>query len=159
VVDKALELLQEFHDVHKKYPRMSLPSEIVKWSPQVEGLYKINFDGAIFEDQACARLGVVIRDSIGLINGALSQKIRLPSSAAMVEALAANRAISSAREISILRVIVEGNSLQVIKAINNTKPFKASFRHIIDEIKLLSSFLPCCSFVHVRHKGKPSCVE
>ena len=101
----------------------------------------------------------MIRDSIGLINGALSQKIRFPSSAVMVEALAANRAISSAKDISILRVIVEGNSLQVIKAINNTKPFKASFRHIIDEIKLLSSLLPCCSFVHVRHKGKPSCVE
>ena len=69
---------------------MSLPNEIVKWSPPVEGLYKINFDGAIFEDQACAGLGVVIRDSAGLIIGALSQKIRLPSLTVMVEALVAN---------------------------------------------------------------------
>ena len=48
---------------------------------------------------------------------------------------------------------LEGDSLQVIKAINNTKPSKASFGHIIDEIKLLSSFLPCYSFVHVRREG------
>ena len=57
----------------------------------------------------------------------------------MVEALAASQAISFVREIIILRVVVEGGSLQVIKAINNKKPSKASFRHIIDEIKLLSS--------------------
>lgn len=96
---------------------------------------------------------MVIRDSVGLIIGALSQKIRLPSSAVIVEALAASQAISFAREISILWVMVEGDSLQVIKAINYTKSSKASFGHIIDEIKLLSSFLPCCSFVHVRREG------
>ncbi|XP_065623665.1 uncharacterized protein LOC136065005 [Quercus suber] len=118
-----------------------------------ESLYKINFDGAIFEDQACAGLDVVIRDSAGLIIGALSQKIKLPSSLVMVEVLAASQAISFVREISILRVVVEGNSLQVIKAINNTKSSKTSYGHIIDEIKLLSSSLPCCSFVHVRHEG------
>ena len=57
----------------------------------------------------------------------------------MVEALATSQAISFVREIIILRVVMEGGSLQVIKAINNTKPSKASFRHIIDEIKPLSS--------------------
>ena len=79
MVERASKLLQEFHDVHKKLPWMSMPNEIIKWSPPVKGLYKINFDGAIFEDQACARLGVVIRDSAGLIIGTLSQKIRFPS--------------------------------------------------------------------------------
>ena len=93
--------------MHKEFPRMSMPSEIARWSLPVKGLYKVNFDRAIFEDQACARLGVVIRDSARLIIGALSQKIRLPSSAVMVEALVASRAISFAREISILRVVVE----------------------------------------------------
>ena len=53
-----------------------MPSEIARWSLPVKGLYKVNFDRAIFEDQACARLGVVIRDSARLIIGALSQKIR-----------------------------------------------------------------------------------
>ena len=96
---------------------------------------------------------MVIRDSTRLIIGAISQKNRLPSSMVMVEALAASRAISFARETSILRVVVEGNSLQVIKAINSTKPSKTSYGHIIDEIKLLSSSLPCCSFVHIRCEG------
>lgn len=151
-MDRASKLFQEFHDVQKQFPR-SVPSEVVKWSPPVEGLYKVNFDRAIFEDQAFAGLGVVIRDSTSLIICALSQKIRLLSLVVMVGALAASRAISFAREISILRVMVEGDSLQVIKAINASKPSKAPFGHIIDEIKLSSSFLPCYSFVHVKHKG------
>ena len=69
-----------------------------------------------------------------------------------MEALVASRAISFTKEISILRVVVEGDSLQVIKAINNIKPSKTSFGHIIDEIKFLSSSLPFCSFVHVRRE-------
>ena len=71
----------------------------------------------------------------------------------MVEALVDSWAISFTKEISILRVVVEGDSLQVIKPISNIKPSKTSFGHIIDEIKLLSSSLLCCNFVHVRREG------
>ena len=71
----------------------------------------------------------------------------------MVEALAARRAVLFAREIFILQAMVEGDSLQVIKAINTSKPHKAPSGHIIDEIKLLSSFLSCCNFVHVKRGG------
>lgn len=49
--------------------------------------------------------------------------------------------------------MIKGDSLQVIKAINNTKPSKTSYGHVIDEIKLLYFSLTCCSFVHVRCEG------
>ena len=155
VFARVPDLLKEFHDVHKKIPRMVSRSEDIWWlrTCDIDGLYKTNFDRAIFEDQACAGLGVVIRDSAGLIIGALSQKIRLPSLVVMVEALATSRAINFTKEITILRVVIKGDSLQVIKAINNTKPSKTSYGHVIDEIKLLSSTLTSCSFVHVRCEG------
>ena len=70
-----------------------------------------------------------------------------------MEALAARRAISFAREICILRAVVEGDSQQVIKAINTSKSSKAPYGHIIDEIKLLSSSMSCCNFIHVKRKG------
>lgn len=53
----------------------------------------MNFDGAIFENLALAGLGIVIRDEQGLIIIALSQRIPLPNSVNMVEALAVRRAI------------------------------------------------------------------
>ncbi|KAK9998718.1 hypothetical protein SO802_018321 [Lithocarpus litseifolius] len=153
VVDRASALLREFRDVQKLPLRRSVPREAVKWSPPAEGLYKVNFDGAVFEDQACAGLGVVIRDSAGLVIGVLSQKIRLPSSMVTVEALAARRAVMFAKEISVFRVVVEGDSLQVIKAVNNSKLSMSSYGHIIDEIRLLSTSFSCCNFVHVQREG------
>ena len=72
VCHRASELLKEFHDVHKKVPRLVVRSGDTRWKPPGSGMYKVNFDGALLEEQACASLGVVIRDSTGLIIGALS---------------------------------------------------------------------------------------
>ena len=45
---------------------------VVRWMPPISPLYKINFDGALFNDLGVARLGVVIRDSSGQVVGALA---------------------------------------------------------------------------------------
>ena len=71
----------------------------------------------------------------------------------MVEALAAHRAVLFAKKINVFWVVVEGDSLQVIKGVNTSKLSKASYGHIIDEIRLLLSSLSCCNFVHVQHEG------
>jgi len=65
-------LLKEFHDVHKKIPQMAIRSGDTRWKLPASGLFKVNFDGALFEEQACAGLGVVIKDSEGIIIGTLS---------------------------------------------------------------------------------------
>ena len=49
--------------------------------------------------------------------------------------------------------MVEGDSLQVIKVINTSKSSKAPYGHIIDEIKLFSSSISCCNFIHVKRRG------
>nr|POE88491.1 hypothetical protein CFP56_53777 [Quercus suber] len=50
VVQRALELLREFQDVHKKVRRVADHSEDLQWKLPDFGLYKINFDGALFAD-------------------------------------------------------------------------------------------------------------
>lgn len=44
--------------VHKHWANGQ--SEEIKWKPPGAGLFKINFDGAVFEELALAGLGVVI---------------------------------------------------------------------------------------------------
>ena len=117
-VKKAKELLQEFRDMQRPCAKLSCPRDVVRWKPPSTGLFKINFDGTTFDNLALAGLGVVIRDEQGMIIAALSQQIPLPSSVNMVEALATRRALIFAQEISISSVEVEGDSLQVIRAIN-----------------------------------------
>ena len=49
-------------------------------------------------------------------------------------------------------MVIEGDSLQVIQAIIDTRPVQTLYGHIIDEIKLLSSIFTC-SFLYVNRKG------
>ena len=88
-----------------------------------------------------------------MIIAALSQRIPLPSSVSMVEALAARRALTFAQEISIFSVEVEGDSLQVIRAINNKKLDKLGLGHIIQDIKQMGSCMQFCSFLHIGRGG------
>ena len=47
--------------------RAVVRSEDLRWKPPNFGLYKINFNGAVFADQVSAGIGVVIRDWEGQI--------------------------------------------------------------------------------------------
>ena len=136
---RARELLQEFNDVQDIPTRSVIPRVETRWQPPGAGFFKINFDGAVFEDRKLASLGTVIRDESGLIIAALSQKVPLPSSVDTVEALVARRALIFAHEICIFKAVVEGDSLKVIQALNNPKPNRTQLGHIISDIQSLGA--------------------
>ena len=70
----------------------------------------------------------------------------------LVEALAAHQAISFAKELSIHEMVIEGDSLRVIQAINEARPVRTMYGHVVDDIRFLSSSVRC-SFLHVKRKG------
>ena len=53
--------------------------------PPSPGMYKTNFDGAIFEDSGEIGIGVVIQNSRGEVMTSLAKKILNPTSVEMVE--------------------------------------------------------------------------
>ena len=52
--------------------RFAIPQMEARWKPPGAGLFKINFDGAVFVDRSLAGLGIVIRNESGLIIEAFS---------------------------------------------------------------------------------------
>ncbi|KAK7838853.1 hypothetical protein CFP56_019023 [Quercus suber] len=97
------------------------------WTRPPDGLYKVNFDAALFEVSGCASIGVAKRDSSGVIIGALSQKILHPHSMELAEALAAHRAVIFAQELSIANILVEGDFLKrVVREQDFTMPLNSS---------------------------------
>ena len=80
-------------------------------------------------------LGVVFQDSTNTI-AALSQKIAKPQTV-MAEALAANRAKVLAKKLSIFKVVVKGDCLQVIQALNAPGRCHTMYGHVIEDIWLL----------------------
>ena len=97
---RALELVQEFWDVHCKEASSTVRPPLIRWTPPPATCYKLNFDAALLDGFNQVGLGVVCRDSQGHVFAALSQKVGPVQSVEMAEALAARRAIVFARELS-----------------------------------------------------------
>jgi len=123
--------------VHPQEQREPNRCPQVRWSPPPKDCYKANFDAAFFEGLSSARVGVVYHDHTGQVIVALRQNIGLVQSVEMVEALAARRAVIFARELSLFRVIIEGDCLWVIQALNCTGRCHTLFGHITYEISNL----------------------
>ena len=112
-----------------------------------------NFDAAFFEESGSAGVGVVYRDHTGQIIGVLQQNIGSVQSIEMAEALAARRAVLFAKELSLFRVIIEGDCIQVINALKGSGRCGTLYGQVIDETKRLGGMLRSCMFQHVRREG------
>ena len=53
-----------------------------RWKPPERDIYKVNYDGAIFEQQGKAGLDVVIQNSNGEVMASMSLLVQLPSTVA-----------------------------------------------------------------------------
>ena len=78
--------------------------------------------------------------------------MRYPNSIDLVEALAASKAISFAKELIIHQMVVEGDSLRFIQAINDASQYGLCMDMLLMILEFFSSTI-CCSFLHVKRKG------
>ena len=102
---------------------MSTTTSPSSWSPPPAPCFEINFDGAVFKESYEVGVGVIARDSNGLVCASVSEKIPLPPSSDDVEALVVARAILFAQELGLSSMIFEGDSLVVINTLNSTEEY------------------------------------
>ena len=121
--------------------------------PPISPLYKTNFDGALFSDLGAADLGVVIRDSCGLVVGALVERIPILISAAIVEALAYRRALYFANELSICELVCEGDAEVIIRALLSKEVVHLEYGHVLQDSLVLANDFRICNFVHIKRVG------
>lgn len=100
------------------------------WRPPPRDMLKINFDGALFTADKKSDIGVVKRNSQGLIIASLSQVLPQDYTVAEVEAFAAIRALQFARELDI--------SETIIKALTDEHYPLTTYGSIIQEANLIS---------------------
>ena len=83
----------------------------------------------------------------------LSQKISLPQTVVELETLAATRAIEFSIELGFSKVILEGDSETVIKALQDNSPSLAPFGLLIRDAQETANFFTCISYAHVGRNG------
>ena len=150
VGERAIGLVREFFEVVKSEAVTHGAAAPVCWFRPPDGFYKVNFDVALFENLGYAGIGVAVRDSDGVIIVALSQRIPLPLSVEMAEAMAVRRAVLFVQEMCLSKVLVEGDCLRVVSALNSSVCCKTLYGNVIEESRRQASQFQACMFIHVR---------
>ena len=116
-------------------------------------IFKINFDGAVFTEENCSGMGVIVQDREGLVIAVMSDKIPQLLKPIEIEAMAAIRAFEFAREVGISEAILERDSLLVIKALATKDIGLAPFGLLIQDAYRFTSAFSLLSYSHRKREG------
>ena len=79
--------------------------------------------------------------------GSLVEKIDMPSTVEVLEAMAARRAMLFMEELGLSHAVFEGDSELAVKALVGHCPGRSSISHIIKDCKCFKGFVPNLFFL------------
>ena len=123
-----------------------------RWSCPQDGL-KINFDGTVFSESNQSGVGVVIRDNNEAVLASCSEKLHLAYKPDEVEALAALKAVALARDLGFRKAILEGDSLNLIKALKSIEDSLSLASLLVDDVKRVASSFERLVYSHVKRNS------
>ncbi|MFQ6643792.1 hypothetical protein Gotur_017521, partial [Gossypium turneri] len=115
--------ISELNEIGKNKPQISLV--VSKWKKPPEQVVKINLDAAYDERSSQSVVGIVARDSGGNFLLSCSEIHQRVVSAFAAEALACRKAIQIGIDMHWEKVIIEGDSLSIIKKCKMKIPDKS----------------------------------
>ena len=95
----------------------------------------------------------MIRDENGLMLGSCSKHLPQAYSAVEVEALAAATALALVRDLGMQRVILEGDSLIIIKALREEEQFFSPIGLLLEDVRRLSLSFQELLYSHTKREG------
>ena len=122
------------------------------WKPPPEGFFLINVDGAIPAKDGHSGIGIVIWDWESQIVAALSMPLSGKFAVEETEALAMEKGAILAFDLGLENVILEGDSLQTIYAVNK-KDYRGMTGHIISGIIHEMSKFKMAEARHINRNG------
>ncbi|KAK8984388.1 hypothetical protein V6N11_029703 [Hibiscus sabdariffa] len=131
----------------------SIPMRESYWQAPPESAIKFNFDSTFNSRSGSATTGVIGRNNQGLIMAACSFPHRNVADVFAAEAYACKQAVLFAKDLGFPRVIIEGNSLTIIKKINSDSADRSSIYPIVRDIKFLTQSFTSISFCFVRREA------
>ena len=107
----------------------------------------------VFRDQGSIGVGVVIRNYRGELMGAISKKIHLPLGAIEAEAKAMEEGILLAWDLGLKNIIVQGDSLAVVQALNGITSLAISIHKVIKGITWCLKWFDTWKISHSRRSS------
>ena len=130
-----------------------LSSVRAKWCPPNPDMVKINCDGATFKEQKKLGIGVVIRDSNGLVMASMSKLLPQQYTSLEIETLAASSALEFAAKLGFRQVTLETDSQVLSNALRHNSPYLFPLGLLIDDIRCNASLFNQLLYSHVKREG------
>ena len=104
------------------------------WQPPSGPLFKLNFDGACFDDGAASGYGAVIRNDKGEVMAAKAVKGGVVHDNEEMEVMACRKALEFAIDAGFTEIILEGDNAMVMKMISQAQPNLSRLGLIYEDI-------------------------
>ena len=131
ILRNASQLVEEYRAANEpKTEHLPEPPTSVSWSPS-HGHYKVNIDGAVFSKRKQAGAGVIIRDGVGHVVAALSNRWNYPLGTIEAEAKVWEAGVLSARDMGIRDAEFEGDSLVVCNVLQGLASPSTSVANVL----------------------------
>ena len=125
----------------------------IRWQPLSGNSVKANFDGAVFEEEQEAGIGVVIHNNEGQVLATLSEKVRMPATVEILKMLAARKVATFARELRFSQVCFEGDAKLVVKCLQSGSVSNVLAGHLAKDSVSIRGYFQSSSIIHVRRQG------
>ncbi|KAL0010846.1 hypothetical protein SO802_005954 [Lithocarpus litseifolius] len=139
---RAVELLEEYQrsqdslhaDAVQGTTRQVTQNVGTSWQPPPQSVYKLNYDAAMFIDNASSGFGVVIRNFRGEVMAAMTAKGPAVQCSEEAELLACRKAMEFAIDAGFTVLIVEGDSVNAMRSIISVKENQSALGHVIEYV-------------------------
>jgi hypothetical protein len=127
--------------------------EVVKWSKPSPGWIKLNWDAAIDSGQQKMGIGIIARDHTGSVLAAVCASRPHVTEPTTAEAITVWKLADVCSSLGFTKVVLEGDSLEVVKALQTEGPYWSRFGLMINDAKILLNSLSEWRVCHVKRMG------
>ncbi|XP_075650259.1 uncharacterized protein LOC142620844 [Castanea sativa] len=123
------------------------------WQPPPLTAYKLNFDAAIFSELDRTEVGAIIQNEQGQVMAAMTASGPKVSSSKEAELLACRRSIEFVMEAGFTKLIIEGDNVNVMRAISSSRINCSLLGYVVDDIRHLVHCLEWARISFTRRGG------
>jgi ribonuclease HI len=129
------------------------PGALSRWSKPAAESIKINWDAALDVRKKRMGVGIIARNDMGDVKAALCTALPYIQNPTVPEAFGARRAVEFAREMGFSSIEIEGDSREVVLALENSGDCCVSYRNLVSKTRILLFSFPHWKIGHVGLDG------
>jgi hypothetical protein len=127
--------------------------EAIDWQKPPMGVCKVNWDAAVDNHGRRIGIGAIVRDHNGVVLAMLSETVASIKDPATAEAMAARRGVELSKSMGIMKLILEGDALQIVQALQSTGGRWYPYGLIIEDTRRMFWNFQECSVRHVQREA------